>query len=155
MVLPPTPCRPPAHDGCALHVSLPLPVTPQAARVARRATRDALHAWELLSEDWAHDVCLVVTELVTNAVRHGGARLALELWFASGCVTVAVLDGACRIPQPRASTDDDESGRGMLIVASLADDWGVDARTDGKRVWARFAPPASEQHADPAFWPQG
>jgi anti-sigma regulatory factor (Ser/Thr protein kinase) len=150
-----TPCRASAPDRAVLNVHVPLPVTLQAATVARRATRDALHAWELVSGDWADDVCLVVTELVTNAVRHGGAALALQLWFAGGCVTVAVDDGACRLPQPRAATDDDESGRGMLIVASLAGDWGVDARADGKRVWARFAAPAAAPHAEPDVRPRG
>ena len=134
-ICPTTSCPPAAPGRAALHVCLALPLTPRA--------------WELSADDWADDVCLVVTELVTNAVRHAGGRLALEVWFTGGRVTVAVADDACRVPQPRASTDDDESGRGMLIVAALAGDWGVDARPDGKRVWACFAPPTSPLHAEP------
>ena len=125
-------------------------MTPRAAALARQATREALDAWELRSADWAHDVCLVVTELVANAVQHGGAGLALELWFARGDVTVAVVDGACGLPRPRPSRDDDESGRGMAIVAALARNWGADDRQDGKRVWARFTAPALEPRAGSA-----
>lgn len=155
MLLPQTPGHASPPQSPPLLVSLPLPLTPEAACVARRATRDALLAWELLAEDWAWDVCLVVTELVTNALRHGGPRLRLELALLGGSVTVVVADGACGVPQPRASADDAESGRGMHLVEALCLAWGVDAEPDGKRVWARLQPPPGALHATPDLRPRG
>ena len=142
MVQSPAPCPASDRDGSRLSVSLALPGTLQAPSVARRATREVLSAWGLHEPEWADDACLVVTELVSNAVRHGGPRLALELSFAGGWVMVAVVDSTCGVPQPRTPADDDESGRGMLIVTALARSWGVDTGADGKRVWARLNPPS-------------
>ena len=129
-----------SRDG-GQQVSHPLPTTQAAAALARPATREALSSWGLPDGDWAVDVCLVVTELVSNAVRHGGTELRLELSCGGSCVTVAVADDAPGIPRPRASTDDDEDGRGMLIVAALACSWGVEVERSDKRVWARLCAP--------------
>jgi anti-sigma regulatory factor (Ser/Thr protein kinase) len=99
--------------------------------------------------DWAaaergDDVLLCVSELATNALLHGvpagrGFLLRLVL-HAEGALRVEVHDSGpgevgCPDPTPDA---DAEHGRGLLLVASLADKWGVGERNPGKIVWCEF-----------------
>jgi anti-sigma regulatory factor (Ser/Thr protein kinase) len=121
-----------------LRVTIDLPLASHAAASARRTARDVLRAWAVPDEDCIHDVCLIVSELVTNAVRHGGTRVRLELALDGGQFTVAAEDGSAVVPQPRSCTDDDETGRGLAIIEALAEAWGVDEQAGGKRVWARL-----------------
>jgi anti-sigma regulatory factor (Ser/Thr protein kinase) len=136
--LPETPGDGSAAAQTELRVAVDLPLSSHAAASARRTARDVLRAWAVPDEDRIHDVCLIVSELVTNAVRHGGTRVRLELALDSGNFTVAAADGSAVVPQSRSSTDDDENGRGLAIIEALADSWGVDEQAGGKRVWARL-----------------
>lgn len=98
---------------------------------------------------------LVVSELVTNAVRHGcvpGRLVALRLVYdLEKTVTIEVSDAGDRRPPAAPSGDrrDDlsESGRGLTLVAAFADAWGVRDRDIGKTVWARLT--VEPPHADP------
>ena len=99
------------------------------------------------------DAAAVVTELMTNALRHAlpelpddGAALAswpirLGLADPGPYVICAVADPSTDIPAPRHSDWQDEAGRGLLVVASLSDQWGYCAAPadHGKVVWAAFA----------------
>lgn len=138
MGLPETPRDGSVAAQTELRVTVDLPLSSQAAASARRTVREVLRAWAVTDEDCIHEVCLIVTELVTNAVRHGGTRLRLELALDGAMFTVAAADGSAVVPQPRSCTDDDESGRGLAIIEALAESWGVDERAGGKRVWARL-----------------
>lgn len=83
---------------------------------------------------------LLTSEVVTNAIVHGrsGPELALELGGKQ--VRVAVVDTSPDLPVRRAARPDDVSGRGMLIIESLARAWGVTVESDGsKRVWFEVA----------------
>jgi anti-sigma regulatory factor (Ser/Thr protein kinase) len=94
-------------------------------------------------------ILLVASELVTNAVVH--ARTRLEVSFAADArrVEVGVSDhdpdpGGSRLvrPDPAAGPADGAvptGGRGLAIVDAMADDWGITATVDGKRVWARWS----------------
>lgn len=87
------------------------------------------------------DVTLVASELVGNAVRHteddpGVADLDVSWDLVDDHVLLAVCDGSVREPALRAVGIGETSGRGLTIVAALADDWGVDPLPAGKRVWA-------------------
>ena len=79
---------------------------------------------------------LLVSEVVTNAVRHGGADAPLEVrarW--DGDVRVEVVDhGNGFLPAPRAGERHEPGGFGLFLVGRLADRWGVEA-TDATRVW--------------------
>jgi serine/threonine-protein kinase RsbW len=122
--------------GTGRRMQLTLPAAVQAVRLARRATRDALAAWQLgLLEETA---VLLVSELVTNAVRHARntGTVTLELRSAGTRLRVEVQDADPQWPQPRNPAGCDESGFGFVLVDSLAGQWGVRQTPAGKVVWA-------------------
>ncbi|MFB6816794.1 ATP-binding protein [Streptomyces sp. NPDC056347] len=116
----------------------------RAVPLVRKFVREALLDWAC--EGRADDVLLCVSELVTNALLHGvppgrGVRLQLRLDPADGILHVEVHDsgdGEVRLPGSWAPSDA-ETGRGLLMVATLADKWGVGERNPGKAVWCEFA----------------
>ncbi|WNI17245.1 ATP-binding protein [Actinacidiphila sp. ITFR-21] len=118
----------------------PLPCAAPSAAEARRLVRTALGVWGL--DALADEAELVVSELVGNAVRHTRCRL-IQVSVARparGTVRVAVADGSYVRPVPRAQPgDEDVCGRGLVLVAALADRWGTDPLPCGKRVWAELA----------------
>ncbi|POX60526.1 ATP-binding protein [Streptomyces sp. Ru62] len=130
--------------------SCALPSRFEAVREARRFTRCTLEQWDV--GDRFDDICLVVSELVTNALRHavpaaprGGedhpsVRLHLMRWTER--LVCAVRDPSHETPAPRDSDDfSAESGRGLFLVDSFADSWGwhpLAGTLDGKVVWALF-----------------
>lgn len=115
----------------------------RGARLARRVVAQRLHAWGIPRGSEAHDnAVLVVAELVTNAAMHGyvyGHSFLLRVVWVTGTLRVEVAD-ACerRRPKTRQPAPDMEAGRGLLIVETLADKWGVEDRALGKTVWAEL-----------------
>ena len=81
---------------------------------------------------------LLVSEMVTNAVRYGGPPLVVELDCDEVSLQVRVRDGGEELPVPRVAAEDDEDGRGMQLVELLSDEWGVEPAADGKTVWFRL-----------------
>jgi hypothetical protein len=85
------------------------------------------------------DIVLCVSELSTNVERHGGNWLTVDLVERGDVMVLAVTDPAHeRLPEPRAVAPQDETGRGLLVVASLAMRWGLVVRAAHKTVWAAF-----------------
>lgn len=117
-----------------------LPAESRAARLARQVTRDVLHGWRLTGlEDAAQ---LIVSELVSNAVRHAqirGPAVGLRLCVAGGALRIEVHDSDPRLPRARAAGPLAESGRGLLILDALASAWGAGTVGRGKAVWAELA----------------
>ena len=127
------------QDGAAEVVHIDLSPGPRAPSDARRATREALRRWELHA--LVDRVVLVVSELVTNSVRYGRPPLRLVLTRRSRVVRVDVHDAVAAEPDLRCSpaSPDAESGRGLLIVTTVADEVGVEqVPGDGKHVYAAF-----------------
>jgi two-component sensor histidine kinase len=93
-----------------------------------------------LPTEVGEDLLLVVTELVANAYEHGaGPRaLRLERLDENGQVLVEVDDGATALPVLGRSRLGTNRGRGLTIVAGIAERWGVRALYTGKTVWARL-----------------
>lgn len=135
-----------------------LPARHEAVREARQFTRGTLCRWSV-DDDRFDDVCLVVSELVTNALRHalpGGGRagteahdppVRLHLLRWSELLVCAVRDPSADAPVVR-DTDDfaAESGRGLFLVGTFSDSWGWQPLTGtlgGKVVWALFRPQQS------------
>ncbi|MEU9334938.1 ATP-binding protein [Streptomyces sp. NPDC048290] len=124
-----------AEDGAAV-LSKVLPRTPDSVPVARHLVRDFL-----ADEDGTPMIDAaesVVAELVGNAVRHARGdliRVTVREISPTG-VRVAVIDKSRELPVLRTPAADALSGRGLVIVDSVARQWGVDRLPWGKRVWA-------------------
>ncbi|MEW1546806.1 ATP-binding protein [Streptomyces tsukubensis] len=113
---------------------------PAAREFVRSVVRDWVPAARL------DDVLVCVSELTTNAVRHGvppgrGYRIRI-CRFPDGLLRIEVHDSGDGFTLPPvaapAGDADEESGRGLLIVDALADKWGVGERLPGKVVWCEF-----------------
>lgn len=91
------------------------------------------------------DTQLIISELVTNAFRHGSSsQIVFRLVIGADTVVVIVDDGSPdRRPTPRPVDPQAENGRGLLIVGALADSWGVSA--DGTRTWCVLRAPKPER----------
>ncbi|MGH3328702.1 MAG: ATP-binding protein [Streptomycetales bacterium] len=129
-----------------------LPAVAAAVQQARHATSRALQAWGL--SELAETVRLLTSELVTNAVTHGqhrGAAITLLVTWAAGTVRVEVHDADPRLPEQRHPDGLDESGRGLLLISTLAHRWGIrPLPTGGKAVWFEITRPRRGPSAPPA-----
>lgn len=110
-----------------------LPAVPSAVSDARAFLTRTLAAWDC--GHLAEDARLLISEAVTNAIRHGQGPVHVRLRRTAAELTVEVGDHSPHPPQPRATTDDDESGRGLLLVDMLADSWGARPTDEGKTTW--------------------
>ena len=106
---------------------------PAVAR-ARSFVAEQLRAWRV-EDDVVDDLVLITSELVTNAFLHGRPPVDLRLRRSGTEVVLEVQDRAAVRPRRRLADDDDENGRGMLIVSTLADAWGTRSIGTGKSVW--------------------
>ena len=117
--------------------SISLPGDYRSAKLARRVVSDMLFGLPEATRDAA---VLLVDELVSNALVHSRGGLRLRVTVAGGVVSVDVFDRAEAPPVLRVVEPEEESGRGLRIVDSLASAWGVDPVPGGKRVWFRIDP---------------
>jgi anti-sigma regulatory factor (Ser/Thr protein kinase) len=117
---------------------LRLEPTSNAAAVARRLVDRACAEWGLPAlRDPAR---LVVTELVSNAVRHARTPLAVSLSRGDDAVDIHVGDRSPVVPRPRGPVEPTvEGGRGLHVVAVMSQAWGITRTATGKVVWARLA----------------
>ncbi|MEP7023780.1 MAG: ATP-binding protein [Actinomycetota bacterium] len=100
-----------------------LTVGPGAAAEARDQVRAAICAFEIPVD--APAAALLTSELVTNAIRHEtGMTVMLVITSACGQLRVDVHDTSCAMPVLVDASADAETGRGLMLVASLATDWG-------------------------------
>lgn len=110
-----------------------IPADPAAvADARRRATAQLAHwgLWEALPT-----AELIVSELVTNAIRHAGAPIELRL-IHNGSLICEVSDASSTSPHPRRAHELDEGGRGLLLVGRLCERWGTRHTPSGKTIWA-------------------
>ncbi|MFI8191012.1 ATP-binding protein [Streptomyces sp. NPDC085946] len=116
------------------------PADPGAVRTARSAVRDRLRTWGL--DGVADLTALLVSELVTNALRHATGPIGVRLVRPAaldGVLLVEVSDPLPDPPRARAARAEDESGRGLQLVASTARRWGTRPGDVGKTVWFELA----------------
>ncbi|MFE7776336.1 SpoIIE family protein phosphatase [Streptomyces sp. NPDC057445] len=107
---------------------------PSVVAQARRHATDQLGAWGL--SDAAFTTELVVSELVTNAIRYGKPPIHLRLIHHDTTLTSEVFDSSNTAPHLRRARTYDEGGRGLLLVAQLAHRWGTRHHPIGKTIWA-------------------
>ncbi|MFI2303585.1 ATP-binding protein [Actinacidiphila glaucinigra] len=112
-----------------------------AVATARAFVRDRLAVWGA-DEDTAFNTELIVSELVTNAIRYGSPPMRLRL-INDRMLTCEVRDTSPASPHLLHARTVDEGGRGLFIIAQLADMWGTRYAEDGKTIWTEQALPPS------------
>ncbi|MBB5120997.1 SpoIIE family protein phosphatase [Streptomyces eurocidicus] len=110
---------------------------------ARKRASEQLAAWGL--EELSFTTELVVSELVTNAVRYGYAPIRLRLIRDAAALICEVSDASSTSPRMRRARVFDEGGRGLLLVAQLTERWGTRFTADGKTIWAEQVLPAAPE----------
>lgn len=117
------------------------PADPAIVSNARERAAVQLAAWGL--DDAVFTTELVVSELVTNAIRYGGDPIRLRL-IRDTALICEVFDGSSTAPHLRRARIYDEGGRGLLLVASLTERWGTRYTSTGKTIWAEQPLPDTE-----------
>ncbi|MDN5747769.1 MAG: ATP-binding protein [Pseudonocardia sp.] len=127
-----------------LSATIDLPPAARSVPAARRVLAELLTTWA--AERYRDDASLLVSELVTNVVRHvaGGSNMVLEVHLSEPGLRICVVDASATRPTRREPGAGEPGGHGMRLVAAVADRWGSEAHQSGKRVWFEL------RDADPA-----
>lgn len=118
------------------------PAEPDAVRTARAVVRTRLREWGL--DVICDTTALLVSELVTNALRHATGPIGVRLVRPvdpPGTLLVEVSDPLPDPPRERSAAVDDESGRGLRLVACSSRAWGTRPGEAGKTVWFELLVP--------------
>ncbi|MFF9276927.1 SpoIIE family protein phosphatase [Streptomyces griseosporeus] len=116
-------------------VSWDVPVDPAAVGTVRAAATRQVEAWGLMELSMPTE--LIVSELVTNAIRYAAPPIRLRL-LRDARLTCEVADASSTAPRLRHARSTDEGGRGLFLVAQLAHRWGARYTADGKIIWAEL-----------------
>ncbi|WP_091025160.1 ATP-binding SpoIIE family protein phosphatase [Nocardioides szechwanensis] len=139
-----------------------LPVRPISAPIARAWLVDVIEVWVTTGRlhdtedlrDNSETATLLLTELLSNALRHAEESIRVSVEFLGTVLRVDVFESSHRMPRVRALGSTETSGRGLRLVESLSDDWGVTPREQGKSVWFRLdlaGGPPDEERLSSAF----
>lgn len=119
-----------------MELRVPVEADPSAVSPARRAIMRQLESWGF--DDQVDDTAIIVSELVTNAVRYGRAPIELRLTTLPSTIRLEVSDGSAALPVGRIAADDEANGRGIHLIEQLSDSWGTVTTGAGKTVWAEL-----------------
>lgn len=134
---------PPHHSPTALpqDIEFRLPRHARSVGRARALLREQATSWKL-PDEVTETAVLLLSELMTNAYRHAKVSPGREIRARcvlddNGRLRISVTDANDALPTPREAASEDESGRGLALVETLADDWGAEPRPGGigKTVW--------------------
>lgn len=143
--------QPGAHRPPATHILAELPYLPSAVPQARRVLRECL-TMANLPDETCGTAELLVSELVTNAVKYGKPPVWLLVELRPGLVHASVSDTSTTLPERRNPTPDSEGGRGLLVLDALAGSWGAVSVESGKYLWFDLPvprkPAKSEERAE-------
>ncbi|RSO09834.1 MEKHLA domain-containing protein [Streptomyces sp. WAC 06783] len=120
---------------------------PSSVPEGRHFLRRTLRWWGLTA--LADTALLLVSELLTNAVRHASGPLALRVWYSARELGVEVSDGSTPRPRARLADNAEENGRGLMLVEALADAWGTRPGPTGKTVWFTLLTAAAQTAGTP------
>ncbi|MGI5404516.1 ATP-binding protein [Streptomyces sp. CA-135486] len=123
---------------------------PASVAAARSFTRDTLVEQPLEESETAE---LLVSELVTNAVRHGAGPILLSVTVRGTSLRCEVTDAHPAVPRLEAAGADDESGRGLQLLHELSHRCGVRPARQGKTVWFELQAPGMTEASVPASVP--
>jgi anti-sigma regulatory factor (Ser/Thr protein kinase) len=132
------------HEVCQLHhavvddASARFRAGPDAPFAARRFVAGLLACRPFAGRVAADDVQLVISELATNAVIHAGTPFSVSLSSDGSVMRISVSDWSALRPVMRDGSPGAISGRGLRLVAAVADAWGVEPGPEGKTVWAEL-----------------
>ncbi|WP_442812372.1 SpoIIE family protein phosphatase [Streptomyces sp. NBC_01210] len=115
-----------------------VPFDPAAVAGMRAAVAEKLDDWGLSELAFAME--LVLSELITNALRYGSAPVTVRL-LRDRTLTCEVSDGSSTSPHLRYAATMDEGGRGLFLVAQMAERWGTRYTPQGKVIWAELSLP--------------
>lgn len=147
----------PAGEPAAGHqCTLTFAALPSTPRWARALARDALTGWGM--ESYADTVELLLSELVTNAVKAGGPKAVIRIAIRAtdDRLRIEVADGGSGRPRVDAPDSDTENGRGLLLVSEISADWGSypvrlgSGAATGKVVWCEIAADDTDDADDTA-----
>ena len=124
-----------------------VPAEPASVAAARARIGRQLPLWGL--EDMAFTTELILSELVTNAIRHAAGPIRVRLLYDRTLIC-EVSDSSSTSPHLRYAALTDEGGRGLFLVAQLAERWGTRYLPAGKIIWAEQALPGSSSGLIPA-----
>ncbi|WP_371619402.1 SpoIIE family protein phosphatase [Streptomyces sp. NBC_00454] len=110
-----------------------VPFEPSSVGASRTRAVEQLEEWGL--SELAFETELVLSELVTNAIRHGGAPVRVRL-LHDRVLTCEVFDSSSTTPHLRYAATTDEGGRGLFLVAQISRRWGVRYTPEGKIIWS-------------------
>jgi two-component sensor histidine kinase len=111
--------------------------SPASVRSARGFVAATLEAWDLC--DVSAVACLLTSELAANAVRHAATAYRVTLELVPPELRIEVSDGSTTTPVRLCN--DDESGKGLVLVEALAERWGTRVHERGKAVWVTLLLP--------------
>jgi hypothetical protein len=115
-----------------------LPAAPAAAAAARSQVRAAIYTWNVPVDPSV--AVLLTSSLVTNAIRHeAGETVLLVITYAPDRLRVEVHDTSCAMPIPIEGPTEAETGRGLMLVASLSTEWDSYPTHAGKAVYFTLA----------------
>ncbi|WP_412565955.1 SpoIIE family protein phosphatase [Streptomyces decoyicus] len=114
-----------------------VPRDPAAVSPVRNDCARQLADWGL--ERIAYGTELILSELITNAIRYGAEPIHVRLLHTPGALISEVSDGSSTSPHIRQAKDTDEEGRGLFLVAQFAEHWGTRYSPRGKTIWAAQA----------------
>ncbi|MEV5438370.1 SpoIIE family protein phosphatase [Streptomyces sp. NPDC052682] len=113
-----------------------IPADPSLVSPVRKQVLDQLDRWALAEASFTAE--LVVSELVTNAIRYGAPPIRLRLIHDAATLICEVSDTSPTAPHLRRAKTWDEGGRGLLLVAQLTQRWGSRHTAEGKTIWAEI-----------------
>lgn len=143
---PPGPASRPSPSALPRDIEWRLPRHARSVGRARTLLREQATSWKL-PDEVTDTAVLLLSELMTNAYRHAkvsaGREIRARCILEEDRLRISVMDANDTLPTPRDASPDDESGRGLTLVATLADKWGTEPRPFGigKTVWFELQAP--------------
>ena len=124
---------PDTHDGGRADATRAFVGDADELSAARQFVVDILRAWKL--DHLVEDAAIVVSELATNAILHARTDYVVTVSALVGTVRISVRDSSLHLPAVRDPEPTIVTGRGLILVDTIAHTWGTERIADGKMVW--------------------